>query len=105
MIGWEKEEIIGRICHTYVLPGRMGRCPITDLATRLTMRRGPYEADGNSSSDPEIGEVHHPGRAGGTSSKPHRYYGSQAAELEIIKERELADIGHKRIGKAIFSPA
>ena len=31
MIGLEKEEIIGKICHRFVCPAEEGRCPIMDL--------------------------------------------------------------------------
>jgi|WetSurMetagenome_2_1015567.scaffolds.fasta_scaffold02090_3 two-component system, sensor histidine kinase and response regulator len=34
-IGESKEEIIGRVCHQYVCPAELGKCPITDLGQRV----------------------------------------------------------------------
>jgi two-component system, LuxR family, sensor kinase FixL len=31
MIGAKKEDVVGRICHTFVCPAEMDKCPITDL--------------------------------------------------------------------------
>ena len=31
MIGLPREEIIGRVCHKFICPAEVGRCPITDL--------------------------------------------------------------------------
>ncbi len=31
MIGESKEELVGRICHNFVCPAEVGKCPITDL--------------------------------------------------------------------------
>jgi len=31
MIGASKEQVIGRVCHTFVCPAEKGRCPVTDL--------------------------------------------------------------------------
>ncbi len=31
LIGENKEEIVGKICHQYICPAEEGRCPITDL--------------------------------------------------------------------------
>lgn len=31
MIGLPKEEIIGRVCHKFICPAEVGKCPITDL--------------------------------------------------------------------------
>jgi PAS domain S-box-containing protein len=31
MIGLEKDQIIGTICHNFICPAEVGRCPITDL--------------------------------------------------------------------------
>jgi two-component system, sensor histidine kinase and response regulator len=31
IIGERKEEIIGKVCHQYVCPAEVGKCPITDL--------------------------------------------------------------------------
>jgi PAS domain S-box-containing protein len=31
MIGSGKEEVIGKVCHTYICPAECGRCPVTDL--------------------------------------------------------------------------
>ncbi len=31
MAGAPREEIIGKVCHNYICPAEMGRCPITDL--------------------------------------------------------------------------
>jgi len=31
MIGSGKEEVIGKVCHTYICPAERGRCPVTDL--------------------------------------------------------------------------
>jgi two-component system, sensor histidine kinase and response regulator len=34
-IGERREEIIGRVCHLYVCPAEVGKCPITDLGQRV----------------------------------------------------------------------
>jgi len=34
-IGERREEIIGRVCHQYVCPAEVGKCPITDLGQRV----------------------------------------------------------------------
>jgi PAS domain S-box-containing protein len=31
MMGTKKEEIVGKICHRFICPAELGRCPITDL--------------------------------------------------------------------------
>jgi PAS domain S-box-containing protein len=31
LIGTKKEEVIGKVCHTYICPAERGRCPVTDL--------------------------------------------------------------------------
>ncbi len=31
MIGASREEVIGRVCHTFICPAEQGKCPITDL--------------------------------------------------------------------------
>lgn len=31
LIGLSKEEIIGRVCHQFICPAEIGKCPITDL--------------------------------------------------------------------------
>ncbi len=35
MIGVEREQIIGRVCHKFVCPAEVGKCPITDLQQRV----------------------------------------------------------------------
>jgi len=35
MIGTPKEEIIGKVCHKYICPTEVGRCPITDLGQEV----------------------------------------------------------------------
>jgi len=35
MIGTSKEEIIGKVCHEYICPAEVGRCPITDLGQEV----------------------------------------------------------------------
>jgi PAS domain S-box-containing protein len=32
MIGLPPEKIVGRVCHTFVCPAELGKCPITDLS-------------------------------------------------------------------------
>jgi len=34
MIGVPKEEIVGKICHKYICPAEVGKCPITDLGQK-----------------------------------------------------------------------
>jgi two-component system, sensor histidine kinase and response regulator len=34
-IGEPKEAVIGRVCHQYVCPAEIGKCPITDLGQRV----------------------------------------------------------------------
>lgn len=31
MIGASREEVIGKVCHTFICPAEQGKCPITDL--------------------------------------------------------------------------
>jgi len=31
MIGAKKEQIVGKICHAFICPAEMGKCPVTDL--------------------------------------------------------------------------
>jgi PAS domain S-box len=31
LIGLPREEIIGKICHSFICPAHAGKCPITDL--------------------------------------------------------------------------
>jgi len=35
MIGASKEEMIGKVCHKYICPTEVGRCPITDLGQKV----------------------------------------------------------------------
>jgi PAS domain S-box-containing protein len=35
MVGIDKEKIIGHVCHKFVCPAEMGKCPITDLKQRV----------------------------------------------------------------------
>ena len=35
MIGASKEEIVGRVCHKYICPAEVGRCPISDLGQEV----------------------------------------------------------------------
>ena len=35
MIGVPREDLIGRICHEYICPAEMGKCPITDLGQEV----------------------------------------------------------------------
>ncbi len=35
MIGVDREQIIGRMCHKFVCPAEVGKCPITDLKQRV----------------------------------------------------------------------
>ncbi|MFH1931791.1 MAG: response regulator, partial [Pseudomonadota bacterium] len=35
MIGAPKEDIIGKVCHKYICPSEVGRCPITDLGQEV----------------------------------------------------------------------
>ena len=35
MIGETKEKILGSVCHSYICPAEMGKCPITDLAQTI----------------------------------------------------------------------
>ena len=34
IIGKPKEEILGKVCHQYICPAELGRCPITDLGQK-----------------------------------------------------------------------
>ncbi|MCD4829335.1 MAG: PAS domain S-box protein [Candidatus Cloacimonetes bacterium] len=38
MIGAERDEIIGRVCHQYVCPHQQGNCPITDAGEQVDNR-------------------------------------------------------------------
>lgn len=35
MIGAEREEVIGSVCHQFVCPAELGKCPVTDLCNRI----------------------------------------------------------------------
>jgi PAS domain S-box-containing protein len=35
MIGTERDQIIGRMCHKFVCPAEVGKCPITDLGQKI----------------------------------------------------------------------
>lgn len=35
MIGASREEVMGKICHTFVCPAEKGRCPVTDLGKEI----------------------------------------------------------------------
>jgi len=35
MIGTPREQIVGRLCHRFVCPAEMGKCPITDLGMKI----------------------------------------------------------------------
>jgi PAS domain S-box-containing protein len=35
MIGGTKETVLGSICHSYICPAELGKCPITDLAQTI----------------------------------------------------------------------
>ena len=35
MIGVEKEQIIGKACHTFICPIETGKCPVTDLGVSI----------------------------------------------------------------------
>jgi PAS domain S-box-containing protein len=35
MIGMDREEVIGRVCHQFICPEEKGQCPITDLKQRV----------------------------------------------------------------------
>lgn len=37
MIGASKEQVVGRVCHTFICPAEKGKCPVTDLG--LTVNR------------------------------------------------------------------
>lgn len=37
MIGATKEQVVGRVCHTFICPAEKGKCPVTDLG--LTVNR------------------------------------------------------------------
>jgi two-component system NtrC family sensor kinase len=47
MIGVEREQIIGRVCHKFVCPADVGKCPITDLQQKVdTSERVLLKASG-----------------------------------------------------------
>ncbi len=49
MIGTSKEKIIGNICHKFICPAQVSRCPITDLNQEVdNSERELLTADGNS---------------------------------------------------------
>jgi len=49
MIGASKEEIIGKVCHQYICPAEVGRCPITDLGQDIdSSERVLLRANGES---------------------------------------------------------
>lgn len=35
MIGADREEVIGSVCHSFVCPAELGKCPVTDLCKRI----------------------------------------------------------------------
>ena len=51
MIGTEKEQIVGQLCHKYICPAEVGKCPITDLGQRVdNSERILVRADGTETS-------------------------------------------------------
>jgi PAS domain S-box-containing protein len=40
MIGVEKEQIIGKVCHTFICPIETGKCPVTDLGVSIENSEG-----------------------------------------------------------------
>jgi PAS domain S-box-containing protein len=47
LIGLPKEQIIGKVCHTFICTAETGRCPITDLGQRIdNAERDLMTADG-----------------------------------------------------------
>jgi PAS domain S-box-containing protein len=48
LIGVEKEDMIGKVCHKYICPAEVGRCPITDLGQKVDRsERTVLKADGS----------------------------------------------------------
>ncbi|MCB2187287.1 MAG: sensor domain-containing diguanylate cyclase [Deltaproteobacteria bacterium] len=35
MVGRRREEVLGRVCHTFICPAEKGKCPITDLGQKI----------------------------------------------------------------------
>lgn len=35
LIGWNKDEIVGQVCHQFICPAERGKCPITDLGQMI----------------------------------------------------------------------
>jgi PAS domain S-box-containing protein len=49
MIGTEKKNIIGRVCHQFICPAETGKCPITDLGQTIDKsERTLLRADGRA---------------------------------------------------------
>ncbi|MDQ1336873.1 MAG: hypothetical protein QG552_3823 [Thermodesulfobacteriota bacterium] len=49
LIGAPKEEIVGRICHEYICPAQVGKCPMADLGQTIdNSERVLLRADGGS---------------------------------------------------------
>ena len=49
MIGASKEEVVGRVCHNYICPAEVGRCPISDLGQEIdNSERVLLRADGQT---------------------------------------------------------
>ena len=49
MIGAPKEEVVGRVCHGYICPSEVGRCPISDLGEQVdNSERVLIKADGQT---------------------------------------------------------
>jgi PAS domain S-box-containing protein len=47
MIGFAREQVIGRVCHEFTCPAEVGQCPITDLNLRVdNSERTLLRADG-----------------------------------------------------------
>lgn len=49
MIGTSREEVVGKICYSYICPAEVGKCPITDLGQTIdNSEREVLTADGKS---------------------------------------------------------
>lgn len=49
MIGLPKEQVIGKICHSFICPAERGKCPITDLKQTVDeSERSLIRGDGTS---------------------------------------------------------
>jgi PAS domain S-box-containing protein len=83
MIGYQKEMIVGKVCHRFVCPAEVGRCPVTDLGQDLD-RSERVLINANAERVPILKSVR-PIIFGG-----HRYLIESFTDITELKNAQLA---------------